>query len=254
MITTRVFQPRAQRFAAACTVTAAALVGAAACSAAPAHNPGSASGGTHNNAAFAPPAPGTTAPTASATASAAATQSPAAPATGAANTGAAQSQPFAPAQIVPACQNADIQVGSGYGTQSFPKQWAAVVFKNVGDHTCTLQGFPGAAIEVDGTVINATRVLDIDPDGQGPSRAPLVTIAPGSTGYALMYWLASNAGETNCYPTGTGTMLTTPPDTTATVTFSTAAHVGSPGICSDFEISPVEPGNWGVPIDTPVDG
>lgn len=250
MITTRAFQPRVQRFAAACTVTAAALVGAAACSAAPAHNQGSASSGTHNNAAFAPPASGAAAPTASATA----TQSPAAPATGSANTGAAQPQPSAPAQTVPACQNADIQVGNGYGTQSFPQQWSVVVFKNVGDHSCTLQGFPGAAIEVGGTVVNAARVLDIEHNGQGPSRAPLVTIAPGSTGYALMYWLASGAGETNCYPTGAGTMLTTPPDTTKTVTISTGAYIGSPGICSDFEVGPVEPGNWGVPIDTPVNG
>ncbi|HEY3869941.1 MAG TPA: DUF4232 domain-containing protein [Actinocrinis sp.] len=250
MITTRVLQPRAQRFAAACTVTAAALVGAAAC-AAPAHNSGSASSGTHNNAAYAPPASGSKAPTASASA----TQSPAAPATTAPGTNAAQPQNSAPAaKADPSCRNADIQVGSGYGTQSFPQQWGAIVFKNVGDHTCTLQGFPGAAIEVDGTVINAARVLDVEQDGNAPSSPPLVVIAPGSTAYALMYWVAAdvNAALANCYPDGSGTILTTPPNTTETVTFSTGAHVGASGICGGFEVGPVEPGNWGVPIDTPV--
>lgn len=150
----------------------------------------------------------------------------------------------------PACGNADLAMDLGYGTQSDPVQDESVVFTNVGGRTCTLRGYPGAAIVVDGMTVNATRVLNVDRGDQPPlTSPPLVTLAPGASGYAVYQWVLGTG--TNCYPTGTGELESTPPNTTLTKVLSTAVVVGGGGICSGFEISPVMLGYFGVPVGVP---
>jgi len=148
-----------------------------------------------------------------------------------------------PVAAVP-CGNADLQISSGYGTQSQPLQASAVVFTNIGDHTCTLQGYPGVAIAVDKTVVNAARVLNgFRGDLPALGSPPLVTLVPGASAYAVIEWMLSDGQS--CYPTGTGIIETTAPNTTRTVAISGGAHVGRQGICSSLEINPVVPGTFG---------
>lgn len=148
---------------------------------------------------------------------------------------------------VPGCGNGDLKISWGYGTQSEPLQAGAVVFKNISDHTCTLQGYPGAALQDGGTTINASRVLNGFRGSLPPlSSPPLVTLAPGGVSYAVLEWrLHTNQA---CYPTGSGSFEVTAPNTTKTVTLSMGVHVGRAGICSSFETNPVVPGTFGVAV------
>jgi hypothetical protein len=150
----------------------------------------------------------------------------------------------------PACGNNDLAMDLGYGTQSQPVQDASVVFTNVSGRTCTLQGYPGAAIVVDGKTVDATRVLNVDRGDQPPlTSPPLVTLAPGASGYAVYQWVLGSGP--NCYPTGTGELESTAPNTTLTRVLSTAVVVGQGGVCSGFEISPVMLGYFGIPVGVP---
>jgi Protein of unknown function (DUF4232) len=180
-------------------------------------------------------------PTATATATSAGTAAGTAPAT----TSAARTTTAAAA--VPACGNEDLRISFGYGTQSEPLQASAVVFKNISSHTCTLQGYPGAAIKDGDTTIDASRVLNGFRGDLPPlSSPPLVTLAPGGVSYAVLEWRLHT--DQSCYPTGTGSFEITAPNTTKTVTISTAAHFGQAAICSSFETNPVVPGVFGISV------
>ena len=143
----------------------------------------------------------------------------------------------------PPCGNGDLKTSWGYGTQSMPLQVGAVVFTNVGDRTCTLQGYPGVAIADDGTVINAVRVLNgYRGDLPQLSSPPLVTLAPAAHAYAVVEWLLHQSQA--CYPAGTGTFEITAPNTTDTINLSTSV-MGRAGICSALKVNPVLPGTFG---------
>jgi hypothetical protein len=224
---------------AACALSTVAL-GAAACGTAQAAPPSTnGAAATTGSAPAAATNGGTPGATAAATASAAQAKAASSTTTG----GTSTSQKSA----VPACDNDDLKIYSGYGTQSQPLQENAVVFKNISTRTCTLQGYPGAAIEDSGRVINASRVLNGD-RGDQPQRTspPLVTLAPGGVSYSVLQYLLHT--DQSCYPNGTGTIEITAPNTTKSVVISTGAHMGTPGICSALEIGPVVPGTFGVSI------
>lgn len=223
---------------AACALSTVAL-GAAACGTAQAAPP-SAKGTTGSGTATGGGTPGTTtSASAAATASAAQTK--------AASGGTTGSTSAAKSSSVPACGNDDLRIYWGYGGEGQPLQAGAVVFKNISTHTCTLQGYPGAAIKDSGTVINATRVLNGD-RGDLPllTSPPLVTLAPGGVSYSVLEWLLHTTQS--CYPTGTGTFEITAPNTTKTVVIGTGGHMGTQGICSAFEVNPVVPGTYGVSV------
>ena len=186
---------------------------------------------------------------------AAATQTSAAAAAPVAATSAAGT-PAAPASVrsaplsVPACGNSDLALGPGYGSQSEPMQWSGIVITNVSKHTCTLQGYTGAAIVVDGRTINATRSLNIYHGDKPPlTGPPLVTLAPGASGFSVLEWVLGKGS--GCYPTGRGLLEVTAPNTTRTVTVSTGMLMGSGSICSGFEVNPVQAGYYGLPIGVP---
>jgi Protein of unknown function (DUF4232) len=142
-----------------------------------------------------------------------------------------------------ACTGSEIKVTLGQSSAAMSHDGYAVVFTNTSSRTCTMQGYPGAAIMNGSTVlVNATRTLNgYIGDQQQLSSAPLVTLAPGFKASAMLESLA-NAGET-CYASGTGTLEVTPPNTTTTTSL-TSLTVGSGGVCSGFEVHPVVPGTF----------
>ena len=151
---------------------------------------------------------------------------------------------------VPACGNSDLALGLGYGTQSEPQGWSSIVITNVSKHTCTLRGYTGAAIVVDGKTINATRSLNIYHGDKPPlTSPPLVTLAPGASGYSVFETVLGKGS--GCYPTGKGLLEVTAPNTTRTVTVSRGMLMGSGSICSGFEVGPVQAGYFGVPVGVP---
>ena len=224
----RILHSHGRRLAAASVLSTAALLSAAACT-----------GSTQ---------PGPTATTVRTSAAASATASTAA----ASPSPSAQSATAVPARSSSAasgsapCGNGDLRISWGYGTQSTPLQAAAVVFTNVADHTCTLQGYPGAAIADGGTVVNAARVLNGFRGDLPPlTSPPLVTLAPGAVAYAVAGWRLHDGQA--CYPTGTGAFEFTAPNTTKTVTLSKVT-TGLKGICSSLEINPIVSGTFGVAV------
>jgi Protein of unknown function (DUF4232) len=151
---------------------------------------------------------------------------------------------------LPACGNKDLALDSGYGSQSDPVQYSGIVITNVGSHTCTLRGYTGAAIVIDGRTINATRSLNLYHGDKPPlTSPPLVTLAPGASAFSVLEWVLGKGS--GCYPTGSGVLEATAPNTTRTVVLSKAMLMGSGGICSGFEVSPVQAGYYGLPIGVP---
>lgn len=244
MVVTRVLRSRARGLTAACTLSAAALLGASACGSAaeavqPTRQP--------TQQASEQPTPTTTATTATGPDASNSSQSAAGQAS-ATKTAATSSAAAKPADAVPECGSRDLKISWGYGTQSEPSQAAAVVFANVSRHTCTLRGYPGVAIEDGTTVIDAVRVLNGFRGDQPPlSSPPLVTLAPSATSYAVVQWTLSRGQA--CYPSGTGTFEATAPDTTGTIVLSHGATMGGrSGICSGLEVNPVVPGVFGAKV------
>ena len=237
MFQTHIPHSRAGRLAAA-SVLSAALLSAAACSSQSSGTSSAAGSGTHSaTSAAATPSASAGGAISVGTSSTATSAQPKASGTGGGTnvSGAGAASP---------CGNSDLKIASGYGTQSQPLQAGSVVFTNISDRTCTLQGYPGLAIAVDKTAVNATRVLNGFRGNLPPLKSPpLVTLSPGGNAYAVMEWMLSD-GQ-NCYPTGTGVIEATAPNTTRTVAISTSALVGKQGICSSLEINPVVPGTFG---------
>jgi len=223
----------AKKALAACALAAVAL-GAAACSGTAQAAPPSASPTTGNSGSTAS-SPAMTTATAAASGIAATPQ----PQAGGTTTATTSS--------VPACGNDDLKISFGYGTQSDPLQASAVVFKNISSHTCSLQGYPGAAIKDGSTVIDATRVLNGE-RGDLPllSSPPRVTLRSGGVSYAVLEWLLHT--DQPCYPSGSGTFEITAPNTTKRVIIGTGGHMGEQGICSAFEVNPVVPGVFGIAV------
>jgi hypothetical protein len=242
----RLHRNRPSRHAALLALAAATLAATAACS-----------GGGITVTGSAPtlgpdsPAPGVSAsgaPAVSAPAVTGAVRMSTAAGTASAGEGAGSSAPLS----VPACGNADLALGNGYGygSQSEPVQWSGIVITNVGDRACTLRGYPGAAIVVDGRTINAVRALNVYHGDRPPlTSPPLVTLAPGAGSYAVMQWTPGKGP--GCYPSGDGALEVTAPDTTRTVVLSRAVLMGSGQICSGFEVGPVQAGSYGVPVGAP---
>ena len=82
------------------------------------------------------------------------------------------------------------QIGGAAGTQYMP-----IEFTNLGQHACTLDGYPGAsALNGAGQQLGAAATWD---NAVQPS---LVTLAPGGTGYALLEY--SDVVTGNCPASG----------------------------------------------------
>jgi len=141
------------------------------------------------------------------------------------------------------CTGSAIKVTLGNGDAAMSHAGLALVFTNTSSQTCTLQGYPGAAIMNGSTVVlNATRSLNgYIGDERQLSSSPLVTLAPGGKASAILEYVMS-AGET-CYPSGSGTLEVTPPNTTST-TALTSMTAGTSGVCADFDIHPVVAGTF----------
>jgi hypothetical protein len=231
MSSTHIFQSRSRRLAAGAVLSTAALLSVAACT-----GQSSAVGVAHSSTSAAAAQSGST-PTTIALPTATTASASAASSTGSSGTTLTAAEPAR-------CGNADLQVKWGYGGEGQPEQSSAIDFVNISGHTCTMYGYPGLAIKVDGTVINAARVLG----GAVPplKSAQLVTLAPGGTAYAIAQWSLATPGHA-CYPTGTGAFEATAPNTTRTVVLSTAGHIGSKAICWGLAINPVEVGKYGLP-------
>ncbi|MBR7828257.1 DUF4232 domain-containing protein [Actinospica sp. MGRD01-02] len=121
-----------------------------------------------------------------------------------------------------------------------------VVFTNVASASCSIKGYPGAAVtDAPGQVVlNATRAQAGYMGGQYPSPATIV-LAPGKTASTVLEWVDSPAnGQTpvgaNCPGMDGGKVLITPPNTTRSTAFA------APGdLCSQFEVHPLVVGGSG---------
>lgn len=172
MSKTQVFRPGARRLTAAAILSGVALLSAAACTSS--SSTPVAQGTSTRSTTSAAASPSTSTPPV--------TSLPSATASTGLSTATGTSAASADA-VTPQCGNADLQIAWGYGSQSEPEQYTAIDFVNVSNHTCTLYGYPGLAIKVDGTTIDAARALNgAEPPLKTP---PLVTLKPGAKAYAI---------------------------------------------------------------------
>ena len=139
------------------------------------------------------------------------------------------------------CAGSAVKVAIGHGGAATGHQVITLTFTNVGSSSCTLQGYPGAAVMSGSTlVLNATRSLNgFAGDERQLTSAPLVTLAPGAVAPANLEFVVNN-GEP-CVANGSGTLDVTPPNT-KTTTGLEPMTTGTKGVCAGFEIHPVVAG------------
>jgi Domain of unknown function (DUF4232) len=110
------------------------------------------------------------------------------------------------------CANADLKIAWGPCNEGV-YQYEAVIFTDISGGTCMLRGYPGAAITVGGTVINAVRELNGMRGDKAPlASPPLVTLTPGASASASFLWKLHDGR--GCYRPGTGSISVTAPNTT----------------------------------------
>lgn len=145
-----------------------------------------------------------------------------------------------------ACTDAELKVTTGQAGDGDTHSGWIVVFTNSGADTCTIGGYPGAAVTgtFGAVVLNATREKSGYIGGGYPNPVTIV-LAPGKAASTVVEWdSATSDGRSpvgaNCPAMGSGKVLITPPNTTR----STAFPVPS-SLCSLFEVHPLVPGTSG---------
>ncbi len=167
--------------------------------------------------------------------------------TASADAAGSSSGPAAPAPTaaasaagLPECRNADITVSLGQGQGAAGHISVLLLFANAAGHACYLRGYPGAELDDPSGALpplDAVRKLTGPMGGaEGMAKAPLVTLAAGQSGSAVLEWSDVSAGSTaSCY-TGADELEVTPPNSTLTTKLS----LGSGAlVCSDFQVHPV---------------
>jgi hypothetical protein len=152
-----------------------------------------------------------------------------------------------------ACAGGDLKLKTVNGGSGTGHSGIVLLFTNTGSSTCTLSGYPGAAVSDSGQENWA-----LDPDGnakhetqaQGANPVTTVTLAPGSTASAQLFWdtfpLNSTYGDgtqpdaANCLSYRGGYLEITPPNTTTTIKSDPPLSM-----CQSLEISPVVSGTTG---------
>jgi hypothetical protein len=206
------------------TLAAAVLGGTAACTGSSTGGTTTSSGGTSSSQAS------SAAPTTAAATTTAATSSSTNTQSGGGSSASSSS-----------CAGSEIKTALGHGGAATGHEVLTLTFTNIGSRTCTLQGYPGAAVMNGSTlVLNATRTLNgFAGDDRQLTSAPLVTLAPGAVASANLEFVVDN-GEP-CVANGSGILEVTLPNTTTT-TGVKSMTTGTQGVCAGFEIHPVVAG------------
>ncbi|MBQ1020765.1 DUF4232 domain-containing protein [Micromonospora sp. D93] len=167
------------------------------------------------------------------------TGSPEAPSSSAGTGGARP--PGAPDSTPSQCTTAQLTVTLGSEDAASGHRSVAVVFRNSGDATCRLTGYPGVdALGGDGkTLAHAERTRRGYMGGPaGTGRPPTVTLRPGESASALVEASGFRADGTACKPYVS--LLVTPPDDVRSVRLGWDTDS-----CSDLEVHPVVAGTTG---------
>jgi Protein of unknown function (DUF4232) len=151
-----------------------------------------------------------------------------------------------------ACRNGQVTVSVGRSTAGLGHEGQVLLFTNRSSSPCSLSGYPGAAgLNAQGQqVVQASRTVNGYLGGlvDGVIAPPVVMLAPGAEGSAMVEGTDNPVGtETSCptYPA----LLVTPPDLTMSTTVR-VSDIGSPpttGLpgCSRIQVHPVVPGTTG---------
>lgn len=148
---------------------------------------------------------------------------------------------------IPACANGQLSVNYASVGAAAGHTGYILTFTNTGSSSCTVKGYPGAGVtdHFDKVVVlNATRSQSGYIGGQNSSPAT-ITLTPGAVASTVLEWLdAPLNGQdpvgANCPGMDGGKLLITPPNTTASTTFSAPAN-----LCADFFVHPLVPGSSG---------
>lgn len=147
---------------------------------------------------------------------------------------------------VAACTGSQIKVTTGDGGAGLSHGALTLIFTNISGSTCSLSGYPGAALPDNGVAWNATREMAGYMGGAaGYSSPPTVDLPPGVAASALIEWEAATVNgapdtAANCPGSVAQSLQVTPPNTQSTSTFPPIQDA-----CQGFEVHPVVPGSTG---------
>lgn len=138
------------------------------------------------------------------------------------------------------CADSQLGVAETSPDASLGHRAYILVFTNKGSKTCTLSGFPGAAVaDTSGKIVlNAQRTL-VGYEG-GVSKVTTVTLAPGASASSVLEWDVSGPAGSTCPGAAGGRLLITPPNTTTTTSYTLPND-----LCGDFQTHPVVAGTGG---------
>lgn len=166
------------------------------------------------------------------------------------NTSAAPSaHPVAPQTVVVvypvACGNGELAVGEQSAGAASGHAGVLLTFKNTGSSPCSVQGYPGASLQLPQSApYDAQRSLQgyLGGDQSSQQTAPQITVQAGKTVSALLEWVdfpqngSSTVTAADCAGYGATALLVTVPNTTASISLTAPTDV-----CWGFYIHPVVP-------------
>ncbi|MGW1811755.1 DUF4232 domain-containing protein [Streptomyces sp. NPDC002078] len=138
-----------------------------------------------------------------------------------------------------ACATRDLNARPGISQGTAGSVYQVIDFTNISQTTCTLYGYPGVSLA------GGSPVRQIGPAATRNTTAPraLVTLAPGSTGNALLRITdAGNYPATQCHPTAAQYLQVYPPGQTTPiyVAYNSTSCAGTVGLLS---VSAVQAGS-----------
>jgi hypothetical protein len=139
---------------------------------------------------------------------------------------------------LPVCGDGDLKITLGpsgtYATSN--GKYRVLVVTNIGDSTCTVEGYP-AAMLVDGSVKIKNDSADEmrDPNDAKVYSEARVTLVPNATGSAILSW-SSVPDVGNCMYSGTYSLEVSAPQSSATTQLGTLTKV-----CESLTVTPLQP-------------
>jgi hypothetical protein len=160
---------------------------------------------------------------------------------GAPNTAPGATGAANPADAAPACTGDQIHQSNRSDGAATGHAGVVLLFTNTSGSTCTLTGYPGAAVSYsNGSHSDAARVMEGYLGGAaGYSAPPIVTLAAAATASAILMWTDVADPNATCQASNYTELLTTTPNTQSTVTYQGGYS------CENLQVTPVVPGSSG---------
>ncbi|HEV2376809.1 MAG TPA: DUF4232 domain-containing protein [Streptosporangiaceae bacterium] len=116
------------------------------------------------------------------------------------------------------CATRDLQLSPGVAQGAAGSSYQVIVFKNIGNSSCTLYGYPGVAQAKGNPPTSPVKQVGAAADEDPTTPRQLVTLAPGQVANAVLRIVdAGNYSPSQCHPVAANYLQIYPPNQTTPV-------------------------------------